>query len=68
VSAHDAWRRLAAAGPWVFDGLLAVAAAGFGVVTLAQVLPMWAGGLLFAACGLALALIGTRLVVRRDLT
>jgi hypothetical protein len=44
VSAHDAWRRLAAAGPWVFDGLL------------------------FAAYGLALALIGTRLVVRRDLT
>jgi signal transduction histidine kinase len=39
VSAHDARRRLAAAGPWVFDGLLAVAAAGFGVVTLAQVLP-----------------------------
>jgi len=40
VSAHDARRRLAAAGPWVFDGLLALAAAGFGVVTLAQVLPL----------------------------
>jgi ABC-2 type transport system permease protein len=34
----------------------------------AATLPMWAGGLLFAAYGLALALIGTRLVVRRDLT
>ena len=40
MSAHDARRRLAAAGPWVFDGLLALAAAGFGVVTLAQVLPL----------------------------
>jgi hypothetical protein len=29
---------------------------------------MWAGGLVFAACGLALALLGGRLVVRRDLT
>jgi signal transduction histidine kinase len=43
VSAHDARRGLAAAGPWVFDGLLAVAAAGFGVVTLAQVLPLSPG-------------------------
>jgi ABC-2 type transport system permease protein len=34
----------------------------------AATLPMWAGGLLFAAYGLALALVGTRLVVRRDLT
>jgi len=31
-------------------------------------LPMWAGGLLFAAYGLALAVLGGRLVVRRDLT
>jgi ABC-2 type transport system permease protein len=31
-------------------------------------LPMWAGGLLFAAYGLVLALLGGRLVVRRDLT
>jgi hypothetical protein len=28
---------------------------------------MWAGGLVFAAYGLALALLGGRLVVRRDL-
>jgi DNA-binding NarL/FixJ family response regulator/signal transduction histidine kinase len=33
------WRRLRAAGPWALDGLLAVAAAGAGVVTLASVLP-----------------------------
>jgi signal transduction histidine kinase len=38
VSTHDG-RRLRAAGPWVFDGLLALAAAAFGVVTLASVLP-----------------------------
>ena len=31
-------------------------------------LPMWAGGLVFAAYGLVLALAGGRLVVRRDLT
>jgi ABC-2 type transport system permease protein len=31
-------------------------------------LPMWAGALVFAAYGLALALLGGRLVVRRDLT
>jgi ABC-2 type transport system permease protein len=31
-------------------------------------LPMWAGGLVLAAYGLALALLGGRLVVRRDLT
>jgi signal transduction histidine kinase len=43
VSAHDARRRLAAAGPWVFDGLLAVAAAGFGVAALAPVLPLSPG-------------------------
>ena len=43
MSAHDARRRLATAGPWVFDGLLAVAAAGFGVVALAPVLPLSPG-------------------------
>jgi hypothetical protein len=31
-------------------------------------LPMWAGGLVFAAYGLAMAALGGRLVVRRDLT
>jgi hypothetical protein len=31
-------------------------------------LPTWAGGLLFAAYGLVLALLGGRLLVRRDLT
>jgi ABC-2 type transport system permease protein len=31
-------------------------------------LPMWAGALVFAAYGLVLALLGGRLVVRRDLT
>jgi signal transduction histidine kinase len=39
VSAHDSRRWPPAAGPWVLDGLLAVAAAGFGVLTLASVLP-----------------------------
>jgi signal transduction histidine kinase len=56
VSAHDARRRLAAAGPWVFDGLLAVASAGFGVVTLAPVLPLSASQpRSFAAYALILA-------------
>ena len=31
-------------------------------------LPIWAGGLVFAAYGLVLALAGGRLLVRRDLT
>jgi signal transduction histidine kinase len=35
----DRWRRLRTAGPWALDGLLAVVAAGFGVTTLATVLP-----------------------------
>jgi len=34
----------------------------------AATLPMWAGGLVFAAYGLVLALAGGRLVARRDLT
>jgi ABC-2 type transport system permease protein len=50
-------------GRWLPEGA-ADALTGAGAATL----PMWAGGLLFAAYGLALALIGTRLVVRRDLT
>jgi ABC-2 type transport system permease protein len=48
---------------WLPDGAaLALTAPGDGT------LPMWAGGLLFAAYGLVLALAGGRLVVRRDLT
>jgi signal transduction histidine kinase len=39
VSAHDTRRWPPTAGPWVLDGLLAVAAAGFGVLTLTSVLP-----------------------------
>jgi ABC-2 type transport system permease protein len=50
-------------GRWLPEGA-ASALIGPGAATL----PMWAGGLLFAAYGLAFALIGTRLVVRRDLT
>jgi ABC-2 type transport system permease protein len=48
---------------WLPDGAaLALTAPGDGT------LPMWAGGLVFAAYGLILALVGGRLVVRRDLT
>jgi len=50
-------------GRWLPEGA-ASALTGASAATLS----MWAGGLLFAAYGLALALIGTRLVVRRDLT
>jgi hypothetical protein len=51
------------AGRWLPEGA-ASALTGASAATL----PMWVGGLLFAAYGLALALIGTRLVVRGDLT
>jgi ABC-2 type transport system permease protein len=48
---------------WLPDGAaLALTAPGDGT------LPMWAGGLVFAAYGLALALLGGRLVARRDLS
>jgi ABC-2 type transport system permease protein len=50
-------------GRWLPEGA-AAALTGPTAATLS----MWAGGLVFAAYGLALALIGTRLVVRRDLT
>jgi ABC-2 type transport system permease protein len=50
-------------GRWLPEGA-AAALTGPGAATLS----MWAGGLLFAAYGLALTLLGTRLVVRRDLT
>jgi signal transduction histidine kinase len=40
VNPRDArWRRLRTAGPWVLDGLLALAAAGAGVAALASILP-----------------------------
>ena len=48
---------------WLPDGAAAALTAP-GDGTLA----MWAGGLLFAAYGLGLALLGGRLVVRRDLS
>jgi ABC-type transport system involved in multi-copper enzyme maturation permease subunit len=50
-------------GRWLPEGA-AAALTGPSAATLS----MWAGGLLFAAYGLTLALLGTRLVVRRDLT
>jgi len=50
-------------GRWLPEGA-AAALTGASPATLS----MWAGGLLFAAYGVALALIGTRFVVRRDLT
>jgi ABC-type transport system involved in multi-copper enzyme maturation permease subunit len=50
-------------GRWLPEGA-AAALTGPSAATLS----MWAGGLLFAGYGLVLALIGTRLVVRRDLT
>ena len=37
-----------------------------GALTSDQFLPMWAGGLLLAGYGLALAAIGSRLTARRD--
>ena len=55
-------RRLRTAGPWALDGLLAVAVAGFGVATLATVLPFdpgsprnWAAYLLVLAHTLPIA-------------
>jgi ABC-2 type transport system permease protein len=50
-------------GRWLPDGAAAALIAP-GEATLT----MWAGGLLLAAYGLALALVGGRLVVRRDLS
>jgi signal transduction histidine kinase len=58
----DARQRLRTAGPWVLDGLLAVATACFGVATLATVLPFdpgspraWAAYLLVVAHTLPIA-------------
>ena len=36
--------------------------------TAGELLPMWGGGLLLAAYGVAFALVGSRFVVRRDIT
>jgi signal transduction histidine kinase len=44
VSAHDARRRPAAVGPWVFDAALAVAATVAGVLVFATMLPPASGG------------------------
>jgi ABC-2 type transport system permease protein len=50
-------------GRWLPEGAAsALTAPGDGT------LAMWAGGLVFAAYGLVLALLGARLVIRRDLT
>ena len=50
-------------GRWLPEGA-ASALVGPGHATL----PLWAGGVLFAAYGVALAVIGARFVVSRDLT
>jgi ABC-2 type transport system permease protein len=50
-------------GRWLPEG---AAAALTGAST--STLPAWAGGLVLAAYGVALAVLGTRFVVRRDLT
>ena len=50
-------------GRWLPDGAAAAL-----TTPGAGTLPMWAGGLVLAAYGLGLALLGGRLVVRRDLT
>jgi ABC-2 type transport system permease protein len=55
--------RLSDLGRWLPNGA-ASALTGPDAATLS----MWAGGLVFAAYGLVLALAGSRLVVRRDLT
>jgi ABC-type transport system involved in multi-copper enzyme maturation permease subunit len=55
--------RQPAVGRWLPEGAAAaLTVPGDGT------LPMWAGGLVFAAYGLVLVLVGGRLVVRRDLT
>lgn len=55
-----------AVGRWLPGG--AAGALTFQATPNGGLLPMWAGGLLFAAYGMAFALIGNRLVVRRDVT
>jgi signal transduction histidine kinase len=65
VSAHDARRRLAAVGPWVFDAALAVAATVAGVLVFGTMLPPASGGPRTAA-GYALIVAHTLpIVVRR---
>lgn len=55
-----------AVGRWLPGG--AATALTFQATPNGGLLPMWAGGLLFAAYGLAFALIGHHLVIRRDVT
>lgn len=57
---------LPAVGKWLPGGA-ASSLAGY-ATTRGDLLPMWAGGLLFAAYGVALAAVGTRLVVERDVS
>lgn len=45
---------------------LPLGAAGALIRTEGDLLPMWGGGLLFAAYGVAFAVLGTRFVLRRD--
>ena len=56
----DAHRRRLRTGLAAAVALYAVLGTGLGA--------LWAGGLVFAAYGLALAVLGGRLVVRLDLT
>ncbi|MGH9155446.1 MAG: ABC transporter permease [Acidimicrobiales bacterium] len=55
-----------AVGRWLPGG--AAGGLTFQATPNGGLLPMWAGGLLLAAYGLAFALVGTRFVVRRDVT
>jgi hypothetical protein len=57
---------LPAVGKWLPGGA-AASLAGYST-SKGDLLPMWAGGLLMAAYALALAVIGTRLTMERDVT
>lgn len=53
-------------GKWLPAG--AASALTRRVTERGELLPMWAGGLLFAAYAVAFAIVGSRLVIRRDVT
>jgi ABC-2 type transport system permease protein len=57
-----------AVGRWTPGGALAALTRTPATPGNAGYLPMWAGGLLLAGYGVAFAVVGTRLVVRRDVT